>query len=180
MAPIQFFALKDNLLPVLGAVERDGPLKYIRMGAYTEPKQEVFHRGADLPTLGKATSESASTSQSFLVCEADVPVSMRPVAFHAGGTNYHIDQLSNPDTITFTPGGLWTEEIVLYGRFATVSASFSEPTKRLMSRFRDQIKRHFVRVKAYYVGPNALGLLKAGKRLTIAEQSPHDFDLTLT
>lgn len=179
MAYIQFFALKDDLLRVLEAVEHNGPLKYIRMGVYPQPKPEVFHRGADLPALGQATSETASTSQSFLVCEPEVPVRMRTVGLHSGGTNYHIDQLVNPDTLTFTPGGLWTEEILLCGRFATVSASLSGPAKRLMSRFRDQVKKHFVRVKAYHVGPNALRLLKAGKRLTVAEQSPHDFDLTL-
>lgn len=177
MSQILFFALKDDLLPLLEAVERHGPLKYIRTGIYREPTYDVAHRGADLPSLGKATSESAITSQSFLVCEPVVRVKVRPVDLHSGGTNYHIDQLVNPDTVIFTPGGLWTEEILLYGRFAT--ASLSGPAKHLMTRFRHQIKKHFVRVKAYHVGPNALVLLKAGKRLTIAQQSPPDMDLTL-
>jgi hypothetical protein len=177
MSHILFFALKDDLLPVLEAVEHNGPLKYIRTGIYLKPTFDVVHRGADLPSLGKATSESAATCQSFLVCEPGETVSMRPVALDSGGTNYHIDQLVNPDTVIFTPGGLWNEEIVLYGRFATVS--LSEPAKRLMTRFSDQVKKHFVRVKAYHVGPKALGLLEAGKRLTIAQQSPRDVDLTL-
>jgi hypothetical protein len=177
MAHILFFALKDDLLPLLEAVERNGPLKYIRTGIYLHPKYDVFRRGADLPSLGKATSESAIASQSFLVCEPEVSVKIRPVALYSGGTNYHIDQLINPDTLVFTPGGVWTDEIVLYGRLATVS--ITQPAKSLMSRFRYQIKKQFVRVKAYYVGPKALGLLEAGKRLTIAQQSPRDADLTL-
>jgi hypothetical protein len=102
---------------------------------------------------------------------------VRPVALRSGGTNYHIDQLTNPDSIILTPGGLWTEEIVLHGQLAT--ASLSEPSKRLMERFKHQFEKQFVRVKAYHVGPKALALLQAGKRLTIAEQSPRDFDLTL-
>jgi hypothetical protein len=176
---IQFFALKDDLLPVLEEVARDGPLTYTRMGTYLQPKPDVYFRGADLPSLGRATSESASTSQSFLICEAGVSVRVRPVALRSGGTNYHIDQLINPDTITFTPGGLWRENIVLYGRLASATPH-SECAKRVMSRFRDQMNKLFVRVKTYYVGPSAVLLLKAGKRLTIAEQSPNDFDLTLT
>ena len=72
------------------------------------------------------------------------------------------------------------EEIVLYGRFATVSACFSEPAKRLMARFRYRVQKMFVRLGAYHVGPKALDLLKAGKRLTIAEQSPREFDLILS
>ena len=95
----------------------------------------------------------------------------------SGGTNYHVDQVFNPDTVIFTPGGLWTEEIVLNGRFAT--ASLSEQAKRLMTRFSHQVKKHFVRVKAYHVGPKAFGLLESGKRLTIAQQSPREVDLTL-
>ena len=65
---------------------------------------------------------------------------MRPVVLRSGGTNYHIDQLTNPDTVIFTPAGLWTEEIVLHGQVAT--ASLSEPSKHLIERFRQQFERH--------------------------------------
>jgi hypothetical protein len=80
MSHILFFALKDDLLPVLEAVEHDGPLNYIRTGIYPQPSYDVVHRGATLPSLGKANSESAATCQSFLVCEAGGTVNMRPVA----------------------------------------------------------------------------------------------------
>ena len=91
-----------------------------------------------------------------------------------------MDQFYNPDTITFSPGGRWTEDVLLYGRFATVSAFFSDYAKRLMNRFRYQSEKHFVRVRGSYVGPGAMALLKAGKRLTIAQQSPREFDLSLS
>jgi len=49
-----------------------------------------------------------------------------------------------------------------------------------MARFRYRVQKMFVRLGAYHVGPKALDLLKAGKRLTIAEQSPREFDLILS
>jgi len=111
MSHILFFALKEDLLPVLEAVESKGALKYVRTGIYLRPEYEPFHRGADIPNLGRATSESGISSASFLVCDPEVPVNFQSVALYSGGTNYHIDQLVNPDTITFTPGGLWTRRL---------------------------------------------------------------------
>jgi hypothetical protein len=32
------------------------------------------------------------------------------------GARYSFDQLTNPGTITFAPGGLWGEEVLLHGR----------------------------------------------------------------
>jgi len=86
MSHILFFALKDDLLPVLEAVEHNVPLKYIRTGIYPQPTYDVVHRGVDLPSLGKATSESAATCQTFLVCESGITVNMRPAALDSGGT----------------------------------------------------------------------------------------------
>ena len=41
------------------------------------------------------------------------------------------------------------------------------------------VRTCFRKVKGRFVGPDALVLLNAGKRLTIAAQSPRDFDLTI-
>jgi hypothetical protein len=49
-----------------------------------------------------------------------------------------------------------------------------------MKRFNAEIRKEFSKVKAFWVGPNALTLLNAGKRLTDASQSPREFDLTTT
>jgi hypothetical protein len=86
-----------------------------------------------------------------------------------------VDQLRNPDSVTFTPAGIWDDDVILHGRVAT--ASDSEASQALMRRFHVAIKKGFAKVKAFYVGPQAMELLKAGKRLTIAAQSPREFDL---
>jgi hypothetical protein len=73
---------------------------------------------------------------------------------------------------------MWNEEILLAGRVGT--ASNSEESQKLMKRFHSAIKRRFIKVKAYWVGHGALELLRSGNRLTIAEQSPREFDFTVS
>lgn len=180
MSEIRFFALRRDLIPVLDAVEGKQALKYVRAGRFLTPELEVYSHGADIPDLGKATRESAVGCACFLVCAPDLLVNVEPVDQYDGVRSYHVGQFYNPDTITLSPGGLWTEDVLLYGRFATVSASFSDYAKRLMGRFRYQSGKQFVRVQGSYVGPGAMELLKAGKRLTMAQQSPPEFDLSLS
>jgi hypothetical protein len=97
-----------------------------------------------------------------------------------GIRSFHIDQLYNQDTMTFSPGGLWRSNILLYGRFHAIYSSSFKAAKQLVGKFNYQFRKHFTKIGVYYVGPAAQVLLKNGARLTIAEQSPRDFDLRLT
>ena len=44
--------------------------------------------------------------------------------------------------------------------------------------FAAHIRKSFRKIRAFCVGSHAEALLDAGKRLTVAEQSPREFDLT--
>ncbi|TIT19999.1 MAG: hypothetical protein E5W70_23130 [Mesorhizobium sp.] len=175
MKQIHFFALKDDLLPVLEAVEREISIKYILMGHFPETEFGSFSNRMQIPALGQSTTESASSGRSFLVTGHAVPIEVRPIKTPSG-TRYSLDQLSNPDTVTFSPGGRWTEDVVINGRVATVSDT--PLAQELMKTFNRAFKKQFSKIKAFYVGPGAAILLDAGKRLTAAEQSPREFDLT--
>jgi hypothetical protein len=176
MKHVLLFALKDDLLPMLELVESKGALKYARMGNFARQEIKdgisVFDTGAGIPNLGKASADSTAACEAFLVCEGDTPVNLRNVQ----GERVCVDQLANPDSVEFRPGGIWNEDVVLHGRIATVSDS--EISKALMKRFQAAVKKTFSKVKAFYVGPKALALLESGKRLTISAQSPREFDLT--
>jgi hypothetical protein len=176
MKQILFFALRDDLLPVLDAVERDGPLKYVRTGQFVSPNPQSFMRSAEIPDLGQANANSSIACESFLVTESALPVNVRRITTTAGVERYCIDQLVNPDTIAFTPAGLWISDIVLSGRVATVSASAI--SQSLMKRFYSPIRTQFSKIKVFWVGRHARDRLDTGKRLTTSVQSPHDFDLT--
>lgn len=176
MSQVLFFALKEDLLPVLELIESKGALKYARMGNFARHEIKdgisVFDTGVGIPNLGKASADSTAACEAFLVCKRETPVNLRPVQ----GERVCVDQLANPDSIEFKPGGIWNEDVILHGRIAT--ASDSAISKALMKRFQAAVKKTFSKVKAFYVGPKALALLESGTRLTISAQSPREFDLT--
>ncbi|HOX07365.1 MAG TPA: hypothetical protein PK280_13260 [Planctomycetota bacterium] len=172
---IHFFALKEDILPVLEVVEAQGALKYVLTGNFTKPGLEVYSCGAELPDLGRPTSGSATGCASFLVTGSATPVNVRPIEASDGTTRYCVDQLINSDVVGFSSGGLWSEDIVLPGRVSTVWDS--DASQGLMKRFKAALRKRFTRVQAFLVGPAALKLLDAGKRLTSGAQCPREYDL---
>ena len=174
---IPFFALKDDLLAVLEAVESSGPLDYIRAGVFETANIESFGRGADIPDLGIADSSTGSNCASFLVVTRGTSINIRPINLIMGGRRYAVDQLINPESVTLTPAGLWGEGTILSGSIAT--ASKSSVSQELMKRFYVAIRKRFSRIKAYYVSTKACELLERGSRLTDSAQSPSEYDLTI-
>ena len=175
MRQLHFFALREDLLPVLEAIEHEIPLKYVLMGQATQVERQSFNHAVEIPNLGYAITESASSGLTFLVTGRDMPIKARPIKT-ALGTSYLFDQLDNPDTITFSPGGIWGDDVILSGRVATVSES--PFAKDLMKRFNRNLKKRFDKIKAFSVGQAASALLDAGRRLTASAQSPRQFDLS--
>lgn len=173
-----FSPVKDDLLPVFETIEDGGALRYVKADRSLSPDYDSFNRGAEIPNLGKATSESAISSETFLVADPQTEINVRVVEQVDGIRSFHIDQLANPDTVTFSSGGIWKPSILLYGRVAT--ASDTPQSKRFMRRFQAAIKRHFTKIGACYVGPKAFEEFRAGKRLALAEQSPRESDLTMS
>ena len=168
---ITFFSTKNDLLPILEAAEKKQEIKYVRYGATKTPFPDSFTSAAVIPRLGRASNESSSGSDTFLICSRNAEINPRQI-----GTRYLFDQLLNPETITFTPGGLWGEDVLLYGRFA--SASTESSSLGLLSLFQSIVRKRFEKIRAFYVGEEAADMLDHGKRLTIAAQSARLFDLS--
>jgi hypothetical protein len=177
MKQILFFALRNDMVSVLNRFDAMGAVKYIASGVISSPSCSSFDRGASIPDLGKASNASAINCQSFLIGTSDTEIRLRPLADDDCRMRFAVDQLENPDTITFSPGGLWKDGILLHGRASTVSQS--KMSQELMKRFQKALKVDFQKVKAYYVGLEALELLKNGQRLTSSAQSPRDLDLAI-
>jgi hypothetical protein len=176
MFDFHFFALRDDLVPVLDAAERIFDVKYVLAGMFESSSYEIFNHGRDIPNLGEAEAASAVSCACYLVTMRATPVNVEPRRT-IDGQRYCINQRINRDSITFSPGGLWREDILLYGRVATISAS--DLAQELLKGFGGPIMQQFRKVNAFYVGPQAFEMLEAGKRLTWAEQTPRDHDLKI-
>ena len=135
MSQILFFALREDLLPVLELVESKEPVKYVLTGNFPERKVArgvpTFDRGAAIPNLGKADHENGS--ETYFVHERDARLRFRRLRGVGGNRVIVGDQSREPDTVSFTPGGLWKNNIVLRGTISTISDS--PISRRLMRRF---------------------------------------------
>ena len=183
MSEQQFFALRDDLLPILEAIESKEPIRYALMDRFLEPHYPTYSSGAEIPDLCIATHESAIACPMYLIYKRGTNPVLRLVT-HTDrenkpiGKSYHLDQLENPDTVVLHPSSLWKGEILLYGSVRTVAWS-DDWAKKLCARFQAAIRKQFKKVSGYYFAPGAFEMLKAGKRLTLAEQTPKTFDVSL-
>jgi hypothetical protein len=120
---------------------------------------------------------NAIACPSYLVTLAGAAVRIREAPQQGGGVRYAVDQLINPDSIAFSHGGFPSAEILLYGRVGAVSDS--AVAKELFRAFSSAISKEFVRLKAFWVGPQADELLRQGCRLTMGANSPTEYDLAM-
>jgi hypothetical protein len=140
---IPLYAEKEDLLPVLEALESDGSVKYVRTGGQLpEPSLIAFDHAKDIPNLGKATSETGNFCDTFLVCKSELQIVVRSARV-LGQERFFVDQLHNPNTVTFTPAGMWNQDILLAGRVMTVGdtshkASAVPSTQHLFATTADQ------------------------------------------
>ena len=171
-----FFATAEDLLPIFFEIEARRQLSYTLTGHITKPEVASYHRGNDLPTLHQpTTSEAAANCPSYLVTQVEQPVNLRKLPPYAGQNRWAVDQLANPDSTVLWHGGVFEGKLLLHGRVATTSKS--SIAQSLQRAFDSQIRRHFSKIKAFYVGRKAEQLLDSGFRLTIAAQSPSEYDL---
>ncbi len=81
MKQIHFFALREDLLPIIELVESKGELKYAVTGNYLKDELKdgirVYSTAAELPNLGTAEGDSSTLCESFLVCEAEADIKPR-------------------------------------------------------------------------------------------------------
>jgi hypothetical protein len=171
-----FHAIAEDLLPVLLSVEARHAVLYTPCGHVYEPRADQFRTARDIPTLFKPQPfESAVGGPAYLVTEVGTDVVFRQLSRYEGKDRWSIDQLANPDSTVLRHGGLYGENVLLQGEIRT--AYKTKVAMRLQRAFDAAIRKHFVRIKAFYVGPGAAALLDSGRRLTAAEQCPPEFDL---
>ncbi len=173
---VNFFATRMDLLSVTAAVEAQRTMKYICRDDSNGGKFEEFDSASEIPDLGIAIHGDHNLDSIFLVLDRNKRLIVEQINLKAGGTSYSIDQSANPSSVTFQPGGVYGDQAVISGRVATCR---NDPVSlALLKLFRKEIKRRFERFKISWVGPEAAGLLDAGRRFTFSVRAPTVSDLT--
>lgn len=167
---LHFFATRYDLESVCADLEREWQIAYLdRSPSRNSSSIYIYSSFTQINDAGVAPFANAIAGYAYLM----VPAGTKLTAAQRSSPN----QLSCPDSIVFMPGGRWHNDVLLYGKIATISSSrFSSELYRFFARL---LKKRFKKVRAYWVGPEAYGLGRSGIRLTIGGNSPREYDLRL-
>jgi hypothetical protein len=161
---IPIYATPEDWLNLVASVSSKRSLKLVKMGLFATPIVEVLDDPRKLePFAG------------YLVLDKASEVSTRAIAQRNGDIKHAVDQLDNASSVVLNVGGMADHERLVAGQLGTVRAE--QAAQELYTLFAREIKKQFVKVKSYYVGPQALRLLDAGARLTPTRKSPQEYDL---
>jgi hypothetical protein len=173
---IHFFATKRDLEALLSAVESQRRLKYVEAGMFNSPETATLMSGLQIPNLGFAPSGDHNHEPVWLITDRSVNVEGRAIPQRRGGMQYVIDQKVNPQSVTFSGGGVFEKSCVIDGKVGT--STDDATAHELVNLFAREIRRHFTRIKSFFVGREAEQLLDSGYRLTISVNSSKDIDLS--
>jgi hypothetical protein len=179
MKQLFFFATPADIVPVLRRLEANSPLKFVEIGTLATPNRAIYLESAEIPNPGVATHETGSLSQAYMVSYRDTKNHMQVSVTKKGGKRWNLFGADNEEAVSLNMAGLWKTGTLLPGNVATVHEN--PVAQQLMKWFLSAFKEEgFTKVKNWWLGKEALEMLKAGKRLTTtAEQSPPEFDLKL-
>jgi hypothetical protein len=104
---------------------------------------------------------------------------MRKFTTNEGETIWSLNNGDNEHTIVLTMAGLWTDGTLLSGVVDTLHETST--AQQLMKWFLSALKKEgFSKIRRWWVGKEAMSMLKDGRRLaTAAVQSPPEYDLKL-
>ncbi|HEV8037507.1 MAG TPA: hypothetical protein VGP62_01500 [Bryobacteraceae bacterium] len=171
-----FFAVTEDLIPVLQAVESRYAIKYVQYGLFDQRERPVYYGHSRISSLGIAEAGDANFERGFLVLRNDDMLNVREVPQRTGGTKYAVDQRANGGTITLRPGGKYGDSAVIAGLAGTVH--HDPVAEELIRAFLKAFRATFVKMESYSVGPAARKLLGTGVRFTASIHSPTEFDLS--
>lgn len=113
--------------------------------------------------------------ETYLVVPDANKIAVSKIDMEDGKTRFEVDIELNPGSAILHVGGLIAPNKLLPGQFGTGHKDQdSVATYKLVS---EVIRRHFEKIKSYYVGPEAIQFLDGGGRLSPTEKSPIPYDL---
>jgi hypothetical protein len=172
---LSFFGTREDLEDILRPIEASRQLEFVRTGTFEAPSSESTPSLLGARDLGVASAGETHMAATYLVVNRGSQVRFRPIEQRKGGVRYAVDQLENPESIVFRPGGTYGESTIIAGQVGT--GSERSEALELYRTFEREIRRRFSKIRSFYVGRNAAELLDKGWRLTVNEKSPQLYDL---
>jgi hypothetical protein len=173
---VNTFATKNDWIPILSDFEALLKVKYVLCGMFPNLEPVMYATSREIPNFGEPIWGNAVAEPHYLIMMEETPVYSESVRLNTGETRYVRDHGNNPESIVFWPGGVMeAHRAVISGEISKLSKlEFTEVLFRSLSKL---IKKQFLSLDGYRVGPEAASLRRKGYRLTLSIGSPSEFDL---
>ena len=166
------------MVTVSKEVEATIAIYYVKTGLFEGSTTKSFNYLSSIPDLGYTTELDWNKTDTFLVLPENNKIVVREVPQRSGGVRYAFDQMENGQSIVFKPSCISKriENTLISGKIGTVhSDDFS---KLLYSNFKKAVKSNFEKHQEFYLGSEALTLVKSGWKLTTNANLSEEFDLS--
>jgi hypothetical protein len=172
-----FFATYNDISNVLEQFERGerNGILYVLSGLFDVDMAPVFETYKKLNSLSVSVDGDPYHVPSYLIVGDQKQIVSREVPQKRGGTKFAIDQILIPDSLYFQSGGVFGDKIIVPGRIGI--AHQTPISRRLYGTFAKLVRKDFIKVKSYYVGPEAYALWKKGMRLGLSLKASPEIDL---
>lgn len=176
---VNFFCCKDDLILIIQNIEKSLKLKYVAGGVYSSINDvRLYTTLLDYENLGTHKSGEHQDGY-FLIVEATSGITLDEFRLVDGSIRYSVNQLKNPGSIIFHPGGIYENRFLVHGQVSTISTSYI--AQRLIKVFQKEIKRQCPKKNGvFYYSEEVKHLYDNGVRLiTISTKSPIEYDLKI-
>lgn len=173
---ILYYLQYEDLTNLLSDFSKEFDFILVKTGLFDSPKLDFLDISINNNFLRNIPFGNWSDNDNFLIVPKSKKVFPRKIQRHDGTVKYAIDQLKNPDTLSFLLGGEYKEKVIIAGRIAFLNKGvFSTPAfKFLMMLFLKNVKKY----NGWFVSEQ----LKQGYRLTtnIRLSEKYDFNINNT
>jgi hypothetical protein len=172
-----FYATAEDLSGVLSPLEAQKDLQYTLAGMFDSKELRTYLSYRDIPDLGRAFHRSSVANHQYIVSPKGTAIRIEDVSQYSGGVLFSVSLKLNEDSVVFSPGGRYREDVMLYGTVGTLSPPPTAAAKNFYTFVSRAFRKNFQKVRQYFVGPEALDLRASGVRLAMDATSPPEFDL---
>lgn len=93
---IELFSTHEDAVGLLGMVESDSSLCYVKVGSYFAPVCPSYTSAIHIPNLGSTSHPDRTSSDRYMIFPQPTDVVFREVIQNAGGKLYMVDPWKNP------------------------------------------------------------------------------------
>ena len=169
------YATREDILGLMRDVEERIALNYVIAGMFDKAEHTTYCKATEIPDLGISRGGDTNLDLQVILAKDPAEFVMERVPQRKGGVRYSFDQVENPNTVVISAGGQFDETTVIAGSIGTCKNT--PESVELFKLLKKMVRKRFVRIRSYYVGPDAKEILDAGGRLTTGISSPSEYDL---